>query len=71
MTTADDLARAKASVHDPQPIPVRRYGQVPPPSRRVQAQFAQRPSRLRSALATGGWLLLMALAIGMVVRFGH
>jgi hypothetical protein len=71
MTTAEDLARAKASVQACEPIPIRRYGQVPPIAAPAGAQVPERSSRLKSALATGCWLLMMAFAVGMVVRFGH
>jgi len=71
MTTADDLDRAKASVLDSEPIPIRRFGQVPPMATRARVEVAAPAPRLRGALATGGWLLMMALAVGMVLRFGH
>lgn len=71
MTTADDLARAKASVHDIECIPIKRYGQVPPIAQQARAQAAPRPSRMKTAFATGCWLAMMVLALGMVVRFGH
>jgi hypothetical protein len=71
MTTADDLVRARASVEICDHIPVRRFGQVPRMAEEVRAQVARRPARLRGVLATTGWFLMMAFAVGLAVRFGH
>ena len=71
MTTADDLVRAAASVHPGERIPVRRYGDVPRMAQERPAPAAATPSRARRVLGAACWLLLLALAIGLIVRFGH
>ena len=71
MTAADDLVRARASVDDSEPIPVRRYGEVPEMAQRAPAPAGPRPSRLRTILATVCWLLMTAFALGLVLRFGR
>jgi hypothetical protein len=71
MTTADDLVRAAASVHPGERIPVRRHGTVPRMADEGPAPVAGRPSRMRSVLGAACWLLLLALAIGLIVRFGR
>ena len=71
MMTADDLVRARASVDGCDPIPIKRFGQVPPMAEEPRAPVAGQPALLRKALGATCWFLMMALAVGLVVRFGH
>lgn len=71
MTSADDLVRARASVDPCDGIPIRRFGQVPRMAEEVRAQVVDQPARLRGALGATCWLLMMAFAVGLAVRFGH
>ena len=71
MTTADDLVRARASVEACDPIPIKRFGQVPRMAEEVRAPRAAPPAPLRKVLGAACWFLMIAFAVGLVVRFGH
>ena len=71
MMTADDLVRARASVDACDPLPIKRFGQVPRMAEEVRAPRAEQPAALRKALGATCWFLTIAFAVGLVVRFGH